>query len=42
MESEIKFARGLKCCTFGASKRDPLHLAIGGFDGKLTVVDLET
>ena len=39
---EIKMPKGIKCCTFGASKRDPLQLAIGGFEGKLDILDLET
>jgi hypothetical protein len=39
---EIKFPKGIKCATFGASKRDPLQLALGGFEGELNVIDLES
>mmetsp|Transcript_30634 Transcript_30634/g.65634 ORF Transcript_30634/g.65634 Transcript_30634/m.65634 type:complete len:432 (+) Transcript_30634:2216-3511(+) len=32
---------GIKCTTFGASRIEYQHLAMGEYDGKLTIIDLE-
>jgi|688.fasta_scaffold892253_1 hypothetical protein len=40
MNQEINHDKGIKCCTFGASQKN--ELAFGDFDGKLSILDLET
>lgn len=39
--SESESKSGLKCCSFGASSVSDPQLAVGSFDGKLQLWDLE-